>query len=61
MRSAELSIDLLPALMRMAVGIIIECCRRTDCADCELMKDGHCFFDNFSSKRDIFSEKSIDK
>ena len=60
MRSADLNIDLIPTLQRMAVGILIECCRRITCQHCELRTGGRCFFDTYSSGRENEPKKVVD-
>ena len=55
----EYSIDLIPSLQLMAVEIILNCCRRTSCRQCQLNTDGRCFFDDFS-QRQKFPKKLVD-
>lgn len=46
----DVSISLIPALMRMAVEVLVECCKQTDCHCCQLCHDDQCFFENFQKK-----------
>ena len=46
----DVSVSLIPALMRMAVGVLVECCRQTDCDCCQLYQNDQCFFEDFQKK-----------